>query len=273
MTAHHPEPAFGTSALRHPATGSASIGQLPHFWACVHRDRQTYLQRFSATHLSGDMKTEVRGLPPPLPFSGLNAEARAIRGTTMAQFDLSHTMMFITGVAIPSGGFLIKRLLTGARAQERVTLYAGLTDIAAKMKQHGVSAGDVTTVEAFISRKRREGVLITQTADETPATEDDKRPAGYWSQASMNQRAGASFQTATAQLEEVLLELEHYVSEEHLRAVQETWERFRDEQADFAASQYEGGSIAPLIRASEAEAITQQRLAWARAELADRQDR
>jgi uncharacterized protein YecT (DUF1311 family) len=89
----------------------------------------------------------------------------------------------------------------------------------------------------------------------------------------MNQRAGASLQIATAQLEAVLLELEHHVGEEELRAVQTTWENFRDQQSNFAADQYKGGSIAPLIRASEAEAITQQRLAWARAELEDRQTR
>lgn len=189
-------------------------------------------------------------------------------------FDLSHALTLVTGIAIPSAGFLVRRLITGAREQERVTLYAGMTDIAAKMKQHGLSTDDVTSVAAFVSSKRRESALLTK-ADQPPSltAREDAMPDGYWTQAAMTERAAASLRTANAQLEETLVELEHFVGSDALREVQSTWERFRDEQAAFAGGQYEGGSIAPMIRAAEAEAITQQRLAWARAELEEQKAR
>ena len=190
----------------------------------------------------------------------------------MAAFDLSHLATLLSGVVITGLGFMIKRRITGAKAQERVTLFAGLADISAKMKQHGLSVDDVSAMEAFVSSKRRAGVLLASASAQTEVFREETavEPEGYWTQAAMNQRADASFRTVDAQLAEALLELEHFSDGEHLRSAQEAWEHFREQQAEFAASQYAGGSIAPLIAASEAQAVTEQRLAWARAEIEER---
>jgi uncharacterized protein YecT (DUF1311 family) len=126
-------------------------------------------------------------------------------------------------------------------------------------------------VAAFISSKRHQGNPLTGAFAQPPAVNiGEDEPEGYWTQAAMNLRSAASYRTANAQLEEALLELEHFADPDDLRRVQDAWEVFRDQQAEFTASQYAGGTVVPLIRASEAEALTRQRLDWARAEVEER---
>lgn len=190
----------------------------------------------------------------------------------MPEFDLSHLVTLLAGGAVTGAGFLLKRVMTGAKIQEQVTLFAGLTDISAKMKEHGLSPDDVNALTAFVSSKRRAEKLQKEPEAVAAIAVDAEgdEPDGYWTQFAMNQRAAAALRTADARLEEALLELEHFAGSDELTRVQDAWERFRDEQADFAASQYAGGSIAPLIKASEAEALTLDRIAWARAEVEER---
>jgi uncharacterized protein YecT (DUF1311 family) len=185
-------------------------------------------------------------------------------------FDASHLGMLLGGAAVTAAGFFLKRLLSGAATQERITRYAGLADIASKMKAHGLSKNDVLAVEQFIRGKEREAEIA---AEDEPVPEqiDESRnePAGYWTQTAMNQRAAAAYRVADAQLRQVLLELEHYCGDEFYRA-QKAWEEFRDRQVEFARSEWDGGSIAPLIAAVEAETLTRQRIAWAQATLEQR---
>lgn len=180
--------------------------------------------------------------------------------------------MLLAGTLLTGVGFLLKRVLTGAAAQERVTRYVGLADIAAKMKAQGLSPADVAAVEAFVWGKRREAEIALQQSTPAAADEPSNEPEGYWSQAAMNERAGAGYQTASAQLQEVLLELAHYVGEELWRT-QEAWEEFRDRQMALARAEFEGGTIAPLLAASEGESLTRERIAWAQAALEERKRR
>lgn len=194
------------------------------------------------------------------------------------ELNVWHVVTFAAGIAVPAAGFLLRRALTGARHQERVTLYGGLAEIAAKMKTAGVSQEDVEAVDAYVRGKRQRRTALAKlpgaAADAAAAeaalapSSSAEEPEGYWTQAAMNQRAAASYATAIAQLREVLLELEHYDGA-GLWEAQAAWEAFRDKQAELAAAEFEGGSIVPLIRASEAASLTEERIAWARARLAE----
>lgn len=70
-------------------------------------------------------------------------------------------------------------------------------------------------------------------------------------QMEMNFEAKARAEAAERKLNKTLTELRKKSSfqpnQEKLKHSQENWERYRDSEAEFAASEYEGGSIAPLV--------------------------
>ena len=81
-------------------------------------------------------------------------------------------------------------------------------------------------------------------------------------QVEMNQEAKSDYETADAELNKVYKELRANLSEEQktkLKEVQVTWLKYRDGNAEFAASLYEGGSIAGMIYAGALTSVTEAR--------------
>ena len=81
-------------------------------------------------------------------------------------------------------------------------------------------------------------------------------------QAEMNQEAASEFEKADAELNNVYKELRANLSEEEkagLKEVQLLWLKYRDKNAEFAASLYEGGSIAPMVYKGAMTSATQAR--------------
>lgn len=184
----------------------------------------------------------------------------------MVALDVSHLLTLAVGAGLAGVGFLFKRLMTGARQQEHVAHFASLTDIASKMKATGISTADIAVVESFLRGKHRERTLLAEPQMEPAVLESEgHEPDGYWTQAAMNMRAAATLKTAEAQLNEAVLELSHYYGEK-VWPLHKAWEEFRNGQATMMGN-HEGGSLAPLLWASEALSLTRQRLAWANAQL------
>ena len=82
-------------------------------------------------------------------------------------------------------------------------------------------------------------------------------------QADLNDQARAEFKKADAMLNKVYGELRARLDDKEkarLKEVQLLWLKYRDANADFAASQFEGGSIAPLIYSSAMTSTTEDRV-------------
>lgn len=80
----------------------------------------------------------------------------------------------------------------------------------------------------------------------------------FMTQAEMNDEAGRRAYVAEKQLERAVIALERsgWMSEAQTSALRETqrrWEEYAQSQAAFVAAEFEGGSMAPLIFASELE--------------------
>ncbi len=80
----------------------------------------------------------------------------------------------------------------------------------------------------------------------------------YMTQTEMNLEADRRADVARQQMERAIVALERseWVDTVQISALKETqihWEKYATAQANFAASEYEGGSIAPLIHATELE--------------------
>lgn len=86
----------------------------------------------------------------------------------------------------------------------------------------------------------------------------------YMTQAEMNAEAGRRANIAGRQMERAVIALERsgWISAAQtvaLEEAQERWEKYAHAQAKFAAAEFEGGSMAPLVYASELESATVSR--------------
>ncbi|MEP9372094.1 lysozyme inhibitor LprI family protein [Mesorhizobium sp. KR1-2] len=86
----------------------------------------------------------------------------------------------------------------------------------------------------------------------------------YMTQAEINEEAGRRAVVARQQMERAIIALERsgWISEAQTAALKETqgrWEKYAQAQAEFAAAEFEGGSMAPLVYASELESVTLSR--------------
>lgn len=94
--------------------------------------------------------------------------------------------------------------------------------------------------------------------------------SGATTQTEMNQAASRSLQITEIKLEHVISELHKYFDPAQTQAfevVQEKWRSFQKINAEFAAAQYEGGSIAPLVYATAMESAAITRLVELESEL------
>ena len=82
-------------------------------------------------------------------------------------------------------------------------------------------------------------------------------------QADLNQEAKTAYDKADAELNKVYKELRETLTEEEqarLKEVQKLWISFRDKEAEFAASLYEGGSIAGMVKVNTMTTATEARV-------------
>ena len=93
---------------------------------------------------------------------------------------------------------------------------------------------------------------------------------GAMTQGEMNAAAAQAYENAQRRLDSVIFQMKQYFSpEESLRfdGAHSAWQTYQQAHAMFLASQYEGGSIQPLIHASALETVTVARLVELEAEL------
>nr|WP_315158340.1 lysozyme inhibitor LprI family protein [uncultured Flavobacterium sp.] len=101
----------------------------------------------------------------------------------------------------------------------------------------------------------------------------------FWSnsfaqtQSEMNATAYANYKKADAQLNKVYKQLMSILDKKEkplLIQAEKDWMKFRDSHCKFEASQYEGGSIQPLIYSTCLEELTKKRIAEIKASIKER---
>ncbi len=89
----------------------------------------------------------------------------------------------------------------------------------------------------------------------------------------MNATANANYKKADAQLNKVYKQLMAILNKTEkplLIQAEKNWVKFRDSHCKFEESQYEGGSIQPLIYFNCLEVLTRKRIAELKASIKDR---
>ncbi|TIV73010.1 MAG: DUF1311 domain-containing protein [Mesorhizobium sp.] len=183
--------------------------------------------------------------------------------------------LVVTAAVLLGGvaGYFGKRFVERSALGERIGHVTKLVDLKAKMDQSGIRLEDVTDFETrlFFAKPR-----LRQLEDAVEKVVDPNTPTDVAqvltknfqiegiTQADMTQSAYSTLIGAEALLKTVFEELGREMPADEfksLRATQVSWTKYAHGQALLAASLVEGGSMEPMIYASERERLTSQRYA------------
>ena len=97
----------------------------------------------------------------------------------------------------------------------------------------------------------------------------------FISQQELNRRADNKVKIIRAKLKAIYDELKALLDVKEVNALnesQETWEKYSQKQAEFAALRFETGSLRPLVFFEVIELLTTERISLLKSELKERQE-
>jgi uncharacterized protein YecT (DUF1311 family) len=172
-------------------------------------------------------------------------------------------------------GFLLARWLTGAPKHERAKYLNTVADLATKLHANGMTMEEVRRMEEML-----QAPSITSSDAAIHVVEqlanDASEPTAFQSNNAMKTRTGAAYGVAQAKLHQALQDLKLLVGDgewECIEKAQEHWAAYRDELAESARREYEGGTHAGLAAGLNAVAETQRRTDEIQAQIAERSRR
>jgi len=178
--------------------------------------------------------------------------------------------LVILGGLLTGIGYLLKRHIEQKSAFDAIEKHQNLLMLNKELKEQKVSLSELRKLEEAILNKEKaaehHSLILKEELKTDTALECDE----FITQAEMNKHAYQSFQRADTKLKNVLTSIESYLDKtelETLRKSQDSWKIFREKQAEFASSQYKGGSIESLIYYSELERLTVERAASLQSEI------
>jgi len=168
----------------------------------------------------------------------------------------------IAVLAIIAGtiGYFGRRFIERHGTSERLDRAAKVLDLHKRMQRHNLSPADLDEIEdRLLAKNQRIRIIEDQALLER--AEDTK---AIVTQAEMNQQAMDAFGAADEKLNHLFARVNEALPNDlnsTFAKSQSAWTRYRDAQADLLAMQFEGGSMQPLVRASELERLTIARIA------------
>lgn len=179
----------------------------------------------------------------------------------MGAFVLGFIADLFRSVFMPASTEWINRLIPSARKKANVQENILTLDIMEKLKSLGKDP-DL----AKHSRDDAAQFMTVLTSQQEAFVENaiEVIDSTFMTQAEMNMEAGRRANVAKKQMERAIIALERsgWMSEAQTAALKEAqgqWEKYAQAQAEFASAEFEGGSMAPLIFASELESATVSR--------------
>ena len=176
----------------------------------------------------------------------------------------------ILGAVLSGIAYLIKRWIEGKPQVETLDKHKKILDIHKQMNEQGLDVAGLKNLEALLTGKAN--AIKAHSKELTDQSEPlvQNSDAEDLTQLELNQRASEKFEKAKLKLQEVIAGIDSRVGDRESQALmnsQRAWENYSVDQAQAAASSYEGGSIYNLIYLSELESLTIERTARLQAEL------
>ena len=172
-------------------------------------------------------------------------------------------LVFLGGL-LAGMGYLLKRWIEKKPVVDAIERYQKLLSLTKELTEQKISLDDLEKLQTSLLKKSVAAENYAQSLKSEAKNLVEEKGKEFRTQAEMNQQAVDSFRLADAKLKVALATLESllsYKERDALREAQATWENYRSKQGEYAAKQYEGGSIAPLIFYSELESVTLARIA------------
>ena len=166
------------------------------------------------------------------------------------------------GLVIGPIGYLLKRRIERRSDQEDLELAERLLKIDRELKDQRLTTDELRKLQLTLRRGQANTAAPSATV-ELIETSTAARPEKIITQAELNESSYEDFEVAELEMQQALRRLQSILDSESLAelgASQATWKEYRDKQVSFAGGFYRGGSIVPLIRNSEAAALTNARV-------------
>ncbi len=174
---------------------------------------------------------------------------------------LRDAAIFVAGLIVSSAGYLIKRRIEHRSDHEDLELSERLLRVNREMKDQSLTADELHKLQLTLRR----GQANTGVQTETAKLIDSKaavHPQKIVTQLEMSQSSYEDYEKADLEMQQALRRMQAILdsmSLDELEASQSAWSAYRNKQVLFASGFYRGGSIVPLIRNSEAAALTNAR--------------
>ncbi|TAJ89447.1 lysozyme inhibitor LprI family protein [Reyranella sp.] len=171
--------------------------------------------------------------------------------------------------------FVLRRWWTGAPRQERAAYLNSVTDLAAKLRDNGMTLDDVHKFESIMHNPAVTSSTAANGVVEALA-KDAEAPSPFNSNVAMKARTSAAYTVAKAQLEQALMDLRLLLGDHEWQAfevVQDRWREFRRALEDFALREFEGGTHATLALLMVGLSETERRTEEIKAQVAERKER
>jgi uncharacterized protein YecT (DUF1311 family) len=177
----------------------------------------------------------------------------------------------ILGAVLSGIAYLIKRWIEGKPQVETLDKHKKILDIHKQMNDQGLDVAGLKNLEAILTGKANAiKAHSKELSDQSEPLVQNSDTGGDLTQHELNKRASENLEKAKQKLQEVIAGINSRVGDRESQALmnsQRAWENYSVDQAEAAASSYEGGSIYNLIYLSELESLTIERAARLQAEL------
>lgn len=163
---------------------------------------------------------------------------------------LEKLITLVIGGVIASLGFLAKRRIEKRGTDEQLARHERLLAINKEMTAQRVSAADLHRLELVLTNRALPTELPPTSAISVTTFLDRRDASEIVTQAELNGIANDRALEASQKLYSAVAEVSADLPPErrqYLEVAQAAWEAFRDADAAFAASMFEGGAIAPTI--------------------------
>jgi len=190
-------------------------------------------------------------------------------------------------------GYLLKRYIEGKRETEVVDNVHKWAKLYREIHDQAPTVDDILRIKATFMEKKAveadnpgEAKAIEVSANEAPewmffgyglsAWEKDRAENGdrIYTQLALNERASDAAGLIDAELAKIVEQIRASLLENErapFDIANKEWAAFRNSQSTYAASQYEGGTIAPMVYWSEHFGVTKTRIERLRSDLTFRE--
>lgn len=183
---------------------------------------------------------------------------------------LKDIVLLLLGGAGTAGWFFWRRKAEQASVFENIQKAEKLLSLRKELDNTNYTVGDLKSLEDALMGRAEVAKKLSVTYEQEAQQVQEIEMNTAMTQAEMNIVATEVYRKAQRKLVQTIEEMKVYFSPEEctrFEKANQAWRTYQQIHADFVASQYEGGSIQPLIHASTLEAVTIARIVELETEL------